>query len=86
MSHCEVVKDQSRVEGEFAHFLGDITYAFAFDHAHGETPQTRHVLRPVAFTDAGAIFVEVPVEDVMARVFDAPMGAVGVEDLLGAGW
>jgi len=39
----------------------------------------------MAFANATTIFIIVPVEDVVATIFDAPVAPVGAQDLLGVG-
>jgi hypothetical protein len=66
-----------------AHFLRNACLAAdeAFDHAHSKAAQARHVLRAVPLANARAIFVEIPVDDVVTTVFYGPVPAIGGKDL-----
>jgi len=44
---------------------------FGFDDADGESPQFGDIFRPITCEYAAAIFVIVPIDNVMAAVFDA---------------
>ena len=83
--HAQVVKDQASVLVQLAHFLCDVGRALRLDHADGEAAQAGDVFRAVAGTDTAAVLVIVPIEDIMAAVFDTPVTAIGVEDVLGIG-
>ena len=82
--HPEVVEDQPGVAAQLADFLGDVGDPASLDQADGKTPETRDVFRAVPGADAAAIFVVVPIEDVMACIFDGPVPAVDLEDVLGS--
>jgi hypothetical protein len=56
--------------------LRDTEHSFAFDQAHGESSQAGHILRPMAGADTGAVFIVIPVDEVMTAVLDAPVPAV----------
>jgi hypothetical protein len=45
--HPEIVKDQAYVTHELSHFLRDTAYAFGFDDANSESPQSSDVFRAV---------------------------------------
>src|SRR5271169_6135518 len=70
---------------ELAHFLRDATRPAGFDHADGEAAKPGDVFRAVAGTDATAVFIVVPIENVMATVLDDPMSAIDLENALRAG-
>jgi hypothetical protein len=53
-----------------AHFLSDAFDTLGLDQTDGEAAQAGDVLRAVAGVDAAAVLVIVPIEDVMAPVFD----------------
>ena len=57
--------------------MRDVAYAFGFDDANGESPQSSDVFWAVTSAYAAAVFVIVPIDNVMTAVFDAPVGAVG---------
>lgn len=46
-------------------------HTFGLNHTHGKAAQAGDVFRPVSFADPAAVLVEVPVDDVVAFVFDA---------------
>ena len=60
-------------------------YAFGFDDANGETPESGDVFRAVASAYAAAIFIVVPIDNIVAAVLDAPVTAVDVKKTLGIG-
>ena len=72
--HAQVVEDEASAEAARTHHLGDGLCGFleGLEDAHREATQTGDVLRAVAGTDAAAILMVVPVDDVM-DAFDAPM-------------
>ena len=65
--------------------MGDAAYAFGFDEANGESAQSRDVFWAVTSAYATAVFVIVPIDNVMTAVFDAPVAAVGGKDGLRVG-
>ena len=65
--------------------MGDITYPFGLNDADGKTTQSSHIFRTIASSYTAAIFVIVPIDNVMATVFDAPVAAVGGKNALGVG-
>jgi hypothetical protein len=66
-----------------SHFLCDAAYSFGLDQSDGETSEATHICGTVSFADSRAVFIVVPIDDVMAGVFDSPMAAVDSEDFLG---
>lgn len=60
-------------------------HLFGLDDANGKTAQPGHVLRAIASAYAAAVFVIIPVENVMATVFDTPVATVGGKDALSVG-
>ena len=68
-----------------AHFLSDAAHALGLDQTDGEAAQAGDVLGAVAGADAAAVLVIVPIEDVMAAVFDSPVAPVNFEQALGIG-
>ena len=60
-------------------------YAFGFDDSNSESPEPGHVFRAVAGAYPTAIFIVVPIDDVVAAILDAPMAAVNVENTLCVG-
>lgn len=62
-----------------------VGYAFGFDDANGESPQSSDVFWAVTSSYAAAVFVIVPIDNVMTAVFDAPVPAVGGKQALRVG-
>jgi len=56
--------------------LGYIANVFGFDDANGESPQLGDIFGSVTHMYAAAVFVIVPIDNVMAAVFDAPVATV----------
>jgi hypothetical protein len=83
--HAQVVEDQASVFVELAHFLGDALHALGLNYADGEAAQAGDVLGAVAGADAAAVLVVVPIEDVVAAVFDGPVATVDFEQALSIG-
>jgi len=81
--HPQIVEDQGHVAQEFAHFLGDVAHSSGFDHAEGRAAKPRDVLQAVARTDATAVLIEVPVENIVATVLDGPLTAADLEKASG---
>ena len=61
---------------ELPHFLSYTTNAFGFDDTDGESPQSGNIFRSVTGAYAAAVFIIVPIDDVMAAVFNAPVAAI----------
>lgn len=83
LGHPEVLEDQSHVPMQLPHFLRHTGDAFGFDEADGEPSEPRDIFGTVAGANAAPVFIEVPVEDVVTTILDAPMAPIGCEDLLG---
>ncbi len=75
--------------GRLAHFLCDaadaLVDAFVFDDADREAAQAGDVFWAMAGADAAAVFIVVPIEDVMTAILDAPVAAVSGQHALGVG-
>jgi hypothetical protein len=82
--HSQVVENQSDIACQLSHFLCDAAYAFGF-YFQWRIPEPGHVFRAVAGAYPAAIFIVVPIDDVVAAIFDAPMTAVNVENTLCVG-
>jgi hypothetical protein len=80
--HAQVIKDQTDVACEFSHFLCNAAYAFGFDDPDGKAAEAGDVFRAVAGAYATAVFIEIPVQDVVAAVFDGPVAAIDSKELL----
>jgi len=83
VSHGQVVEDQAGVFVELADFLGDVFGAFRLDQTDSEARQAGEVLGAVSGANAATVLVEVPIEDVVAAVFDGPVSAVDIEQAFG---
>jgi hypothetical protein len=68
---------------ESAHFFGDAGFSVreSFEDADGEATQSGDVGRAVSGGDARAVFVEIPVDEVVAAILDDPVSAIGGEDV-----
>ena len=62
------------------HFLCHAVGAFAFDEVDSGAAQPGNVYWAMSCPNAAAVFVVVPINHVVATVFDAPMFAVGLKD------
>ncbi|MCI0732257.1 MAG: hypothetical protein L0Y38_00355, partial [Methylococcaceae bacterium] len=60
--------------------MSDAANRLGFDDADGETSESCDIFRSMALANAAAIFIEIPVDDLMATVFDAPVSAVVVKN------
>jgi hypothetical protein len=81
----EIDEDGAYVPCELPHFLGYTANAFGFDKADGESAEPGHVVRAISCAYAAAIFVKIPVDDIMAAVFYAPVTAIGFENAFWVG-
>ena len=63
----------------------DAAHTFGLDDANGKTAQSGDVFRTMASSNAAAVFVIVPIDNVMAAVFDTPVAAVGGKNALRVG-
>ena len=73
------------VAGELSHFLSNAACASGFDEGNGKTPQPSDVFRAISGSYPAAVFVIVPVDYVMATVFDAPVAAIYSKDTFRVG-
>ena len=83
--HPQVIKHQADVPGELSHFLGDASHALGFDDSDGKPAEPGDVFRAVAGAYAAAVFIEIPVQDVVAAVFNDPVATVGGKHTLRVG-
>lgn len=81
----QVIKDQADISCELAHFLSNATHSFGFNDAYGKSPQSGHVFRAMAGSYTAAVFIIIPIDDVMATVFDTPVTSVGGKNTFGVG-
>lgn len=80
LRHAQVVEDEAHIAVELAHFLGATANRLGLDEADGKTAWPGHVLRAVAGADTAAVFVVIPIEDVMAAILDTPVPTVEREE------
>ena len=83
--HPQVVEDQAHVARELSHFLRHASWAFGFDHTDGEAAKPGHIFRAVTGADATAVFIIVPVDDVVTTVLNGPVTAVDLQNPLRVG-
>jgi hypothetical protein len=57
--------------------------AFGFDDTDDESASTGDIFRPIADSYTAAIFVVVPIDDIMAAIFNGPVAPIDGE---GAFW
>jgi hypothetical protein len=81
--HLKVIEKHPRVANQFSHFLCYAVGVLGFYKADNEAMQSGNVLGAMSCPNAAAIFVVVPVNHVVATVFNAPMFAIGFKDFLG---
>ena len=69
------------------HFLRDAGFSVreVVQDTDGEATKARDVLGTMAGANAAPVFVEIPVDDVVAAVFDRPVAAIDFEEALGPG-
>src|SRR5207237_638139 len=77
--HPQVVEDQADVACELSHFLRDASSPFGLDDSDGESAKPGDVFRAVTGRDATAIFIIVPIENVVAAILDRPVPAVAFD-------
>ena len=67
---------------QLAHFFCDAGFSIGdeLNHADREATQARHVFGAIARADTAAILIEVPIDDIVAAIFDGPMAAIGGQD------
>jgi hypothetical protein len=64
--------------------LRDVARTFEFDDAYGKTAQASNIFRSISGAYSASIFVEVPIDHVMAAL-NAPVAAVGGKNALSVG-
>ena len=70
---------------QLPHFLRHTGDAFGCDEADGEPSEPREVFGAMPGADAAPILIDVPVEDRVTTILDAPIAPIGCEDLLRRG-
>ena len=84
LSHAEVIEDQSNPPSEFGDGRTDRITALGLDQTDGEAAQAGDVLWSMASAQGTAIFIPVPVEDVVMGL-DAPVIAIKAKQSGGIG-
>ncbi|MEE4603706.1 MAG: hypothetical protein V2J65_20660 [Desulfobacteraceae bacterium] len=56
--------------------MRDAAYSFGFDDTNGKAAQARDIFRAMTGAYSAAVFVIVPIDNVMTAVFDTPVAAV----------
>lgn len=84
-SHFKIIEDNTDIEGKLTHFLSNATNPFGLDQSDGEATQAGHVFRAVAGAYPTTIFIIVPIEDVVAAIFNSPVTAVYGKETLCVG-
>jgi hypothetical protein len=79
--HPQVIKDQPDVTGELPHFLRNASHALGFDDSDGKTTEPGDVFRAVAGAYAAAVFIKIPVQDVVTAVFNGPVTTIDGKEL-----
>ena len=59
-----------------SHFLRDTAHALGFDDPDGKAAESGDIFWAVAGAYSASVFIEIPVEDIVATVFDAPVTAI----------
>ena len=65
--------------------MSDVAHPFGLDDANGKTAQSGNVFGAMSSSYAAAVFIIVPIDNVMTAVFDAPVAAVGGQNTLSVG-
>ena len=73
--HAQIVEDPPDITGELVDGGGDAVAALGLDQAGGKAAQAGDVFRAVAGAQSAAVFVPVPIENVVMG-FHAPVAAV----------
>ena len=86
IGHSQVIEDQTNIACELSHFLCNAADPFGFDEADGKTSESGDVFWSIAGADAAAVFIEVPVQYIVAAVLYSPVAAVNGKELLSIGF
>ena len=57
-------------------------YFFGFNDANGKSPKPGNVFQAITSSYAAAVFIVVPIDNVMVAIFDVPVAAVGGQNAL----
>jgi len=80
--HSKIVKHHTNTASQLPHFLRHVTCTFGFDDTNGKASQSSDIFRSISFAYPAAVLVKVPIDDVMAAVFDAPVASIYCQDAL----
>ena len=81
--HPQVIEDQTDIACELSHSLCDTADPFGFDEADGKASESGDVFWSIAGAYTAAVFIEVPIQDIVAAVLYTPVAAVNGKELLG---
>ena len=68
IGHPQIIENQSDISCKLTHFLCNASCAFGFDDTNGESSESGDVFRAVAGAYAAAIFIVVPIEDIVTAI------------------
>lgn len=80
--HTQAIEYQMDILSEFSHFLGDTTHALGFNDSDGKATKPGYIFRAKSGAYTVSVFIEIPVKDVMAGIFDGPVATVDGKELL----
>ena len=75
VGHAQVVEDQTDIARQTLDGGGDGIAGSGFEDADSKAAESRDVLGAVAGAEGATIFIPVPVEEVVAAIFDGPVTA-----------
>ena len=70
---------------ELPHFVRHTFYPLGFNNADSKAPKVSGIFRAVTGAYPTSVFIIIPVDDVVAAIFDAPVASVCFKHLLGVG-
>ena len=70
---------------EFPHFLRHTVHTFGFDDTDGKASEAADVFRAMTGSYPATVLIEIPIDDIMTAILDAPVAAICLEQLLGVG-
>ena len=78
--HAQIIEDETGTEAEGAHHFSDRLRGFleGFEDTDGEATQAGEIFRAEAGADATAVFIEVPVDEVMYALY-GPVSAIDLQ-------
>ena len=70
---------------EFPHFLRHTVHTFGFDDTDSKASEAADVFRAMTGSYPATVLIEIPIDDIMTAILDAPVAPVCLEQLLGVG-